>query len=222
MVKIKNNKKYLAIIILIGGQSIRFGSDKGLFEFKGKPLVSYQLDTLNQLDYNIFLIANSKQQVANYIEKINYELITAFIIDDQEILSDQGIHTPMLGLYSAFKELNLLGYKKVFVMSCDIPLIKNEVVKFLIKESKESDCCIPQWDNGFLEPLFAIYPIKKAGLMAEENLKKKAYKLTNLLDKSWRINFVSIEQSIKPLDRKLLSFININKQKDIKKLMELS
>ena len=174
------------------------------------------------MEYNIFLIANSKQQVAKYIEKINYELITAFIIDDQDILFDQDIHSPMLGLYSAFKELNLLGYKKVFVMSCDIPLIKNEVVKFLIKESKESDCCIPQWDNGFLEPLFAIYPIKKAGLMAEENLKKKAYKLTNLLDKSWRINFVSIEQSIKPLDRKLLSFININKQKDIKKLMELS
>ncbi len=128
----------------------------------------------------------------------------------------------MLGLYSAFKELNLLGYRKVFALPCDIPLIKKEVVKLLINESKEFDSCIPKWDNGFLEPLFAIYPIKKACLKAEENLKKKAYKLTNLLDKSWKINYVSIEQSIKPLDRKLLSFININKQKDIKKLMELS
>ncbi|MFW9939372.1 MAG: NTP transferase domain-containing protein, partial [Candidatus Thorarchaeota archaeon] len=150
---------------------MRFGSDKGLFEFKEKPFISYLLDTLTQIDYNIFIIANSKQQIADYIEKIKYELITAFIIDDQEIFLDQRIHTPMLGLYSAFKELNFLGYKKVLVLSCDSPLIKKEVIEFLIKESKQFDCCIPKWDNGFLEPLLAIYPIKKALIRAEENLK---------------------------------------------------
>ncbi|MFX0043177.1 MAG: molybdenum cofactor guanylyltransferase [Candidatus Hodarchaeota archaeon] len=206
----------------MGGKSKRFGSDKGLFELKGKPIISYQLDILAQLDYNIFLIANSKQQVARYIEKIKYELVTAFIIDDQEILLEQHIHSPMLGLYSAFKELDLLGYKKLFVLACDIPLIQNEVVKLLIKESQGFDCCIPKWNNGFLEPLFAIYPIKKAFLKAEENLKKKAYKLINLLDKNWKIQYVSIEKFIKPVDRKLLSFLNINRQTDIEKLMELS
>ncbi len=128
----------------------------------------------------------------------------------------------MLGLYSAFKELNLLGYRKVFALSCAIPLIKKEVVKLLINESKEFDCCIPKWDNGFLEPLFAIYPIKEACLKAEENLKRKTYKLTNLLDKSWKIHYVSIEQTIKPLDDNLVSFININTQKDFKKLEKIS
>jgi len=128
----------------------------------------------------------------------------------------------MLGLYSAFKELNLLRYKKLFALSCDIPLIQKGVVSLLIKESQGFDCCIPKWNNGFLEPLFAIYPIKKACHKAEKNLKKKAYKLTNLLDRNWKIQYVSIEKTIKPLDRKLLSFININTQANIKKLMELS
>ncbi len=128
----------------------------------------------------------------------------------------------MLGLYSAFKELNLLGYKKLFALSCDIPLIQKEAVKLLIKESKGFDCCIPKWNKGFLEPLFAIYPIKEAYVRAKENFKKKAYKLTNLLDKNWKIQYVSIEKTIKLLDKKLLSFLNINTQKDIEKLMELS
>jgi len=61
----------LAILILIGGKSERFKSDKGLFEFLGKPLISYQLDILSKLDYNIFLVANSKKQVQNYINKID-------------------------------------------------------------------------------------------------------------------------------------------------------
>jgi molybdopterin-guanine dinucleotide biosynthesis protein A len=128
----------------------------------------------------------------------------------------------MLGLYSAFKELDLLGYKRLFALSCDLPLIQKEAVRLLIKKSQGFDCCIPKWNNDFLEPLFAIYPIKKAFLKAEENLKKGAYKLINLLDKKWKIQYVSIEEIIKPLDRKLLSFLNINRQTDIEKLMELS
>ena len=34
----------IAFIVLIGGKSTRFGSDKGIFEFLGKPLLSYQLE----------------------------------------------------------------------------------------------------------------------------------------------------------------------------------
>ncbi|MBY9013150.1 MAG: NTP transferase domain-containing protein, partial [Candidatus Lokiarchaeota archaeon] len=48
----KNIKKNLAILILVGGKSVRFGSDKGIFEFQGKPLVSYQLETLNLFRYD--------------------------------------------------------------------------------------------------------------------------------------------------------------------------
>ena len=76
---ITDKSKYLAITILIGGKSSRFGSDKGLFEYLGKPLISHQLDILNQLNYDIFLVANSKEQVQDYINKIDIKSITAFI-----------------------------------------------------------------------------------------------------------------------------------------------
>ena len=142
----------------------------------------------------------------------------AFILDDTEFLSDQTFYSPMIGLYSAFKELDELAYKKAFALSCDIPLVKHEVIRLLIKQSKGSDCCIPRWNNGFVEPLCAIFPIKEGLTKARENLKKSAFKLVNLLDDGWNINYISVEQSIQPLDQELNTFININEPKDLEKL----
>ncbi len=217
---IKKSRKNLAFLILIGGKSTRFGSDKGLFEFHGKSLLSYQLETLHQSDYDIFLVANSKQQVQNYVEKIDIKKIMAFIVDDYSIIGEKRLRTPMIGLYSGFKELNLLDYRKSFVLSCDLPLINLNVLKFLIEKSEEYDCCIPKWKNGFLEPLFAIYPVEKALTKARKNLNKRNYRLTNILDKDWKTNYISIENSIQPFDKNLSSFININEPIDLKKIKE--
>ncbi len=121
-------------------------------------------------------------------------------------------------MYSAFKELDDLGFKKTLVLSCDIPLINKKVIKYLINCSKKFECCIPQWDNGFLEPLCTIYPIQKALIVSIEKLKTKDYKLINLISPSWNTNYISIERSFRPLDKSLLSFININTLDDIEKL----
>ena len=220
MLSIKNNSKYLAIAILIGGNSTRFGSDKGLYKFRGKPLISYQLESLTQTDYDIFLVAHSIEQAQSYIDKINIRQIMGFIIDDNSLLSDSKLYTPMKGLYSAYKELKELDYEKSFALSCDLPLINIDVIEFMIKQSREFDCCIPKWNNGFLEPLFAIYPIKKAYKKAEENLKNRKYKLTNIMSDNWKINYLSIENSIKQFDQNLLTFLNINTPEDIELLME--
>jgi molybdopterin-guanine dinucleotide biosynthesis protein A len=220
VLKISNKLKNLAITILIGGKSTRFGSDKGLFEFRRKPLISYQLETLSNVNYDIFLVAHSKQQVQSYIDRIDIKQIMGFIIDDNSTFSDSNLHTPMKGLYSAFKELKELDYEKSFCLSCDLPLINLDVLEFMIRQSKGYDCCIPRWDNGFLEPLFAIYPIKKAYKIAQDNLNNRKYKLTNIISDNWKINFISIENSIKKLDQNLLNFLNINTPGDIELLME--
>ncbi len=218
MQKITNRSKDLAIAILIGGKSKRFGSDKGIYEYNGKPLVSYQLETLHQFNYDIFLGANSTNQVQNYIKNIDIRKIVAFIIDEKDISSDNNLRTPMIGLFSVFKELDKLGYKKVFALSCDTPLIKKEVVEYLIRNCKFFDSCIPQWNNGYIEPLFAIYPVKKALRTAKKSIKNQSFKLSNLLSNKWQINYISIEKYIKPLDNDLVTFTNINEQTDVEKL----
>ena len=101
------------------------------------------------------------------------------------------------------------------VLPCDTPLVQKNVINLLIEESKEYDCCIPRWNNGFLEPLIAVYPIEKSFKRAGEILKGNNYKLTNLLAEDWKINYISIENSIQPLDPQLLSFFNINEQSEL-------
>ncbi|TFG29043.1 MAG: molybdenum cofactor guanylyltransferase [Promethearchaeota archaeon] len=222
MSNISGKNKSLAFVILVGGKSRRFGSDKGLYIFNGKPLIMHQLEVLSLFNYNIFIVAHSKHQVQNYIDNIDYRKITAFILDDQDINSDKSIRSPLIGMYSAFKELDTLGYEKAFTISCDMPLIKQEIVGLLIIKIKGYDFCIPKWDNNYLEPLFAIYPIKKALIQIRKNLENRTYRLLNIIDKNWKINYISVENEIQALDENLVSFININGPLDIENLMELS
>jgi molybdopterin-guanine dinucleotide biosynthesis protein A len=67
-----------------------------------------------------------------------------------------------------------------------------------------------------LEPLLAIYPINNAYETSRRNIKENQYKLTKIITKDWKTNYISIEQDIKKIDPDLLSFKNINKREDIK------
>ena len=104
------------------------------------------------------------------------------------------------------------------MLSCDNPLVKFEVIEYIIKHCEGFDCCIPKWKNNFLEPLLAIYPIEKAYEMSKRNLQKSIFKLTHLINQAWKTNYISIEDEIRFLDKKLLSFININTKKDMSNL----
>lgn len=121
----------------------------------------------------------------------------------------------MIGLYSSLKELNKLGYKRQFTISCDMPFIKPKVIRYMSFNFKEYDYVIPQWNNGYIEPLFAIYPIKATLKMVVNCLESKKLKLTNLLDKKSTKRFISIENEIIKYDNDLNTFININKKQDV-------
>jgi molybdopterin-guanine dinucleotide biosynthesis protein A len=211
----------IAFIVLIGGKSTRFGSDKGIFEFLGKPLLSYQLETLTQFNRDIFIVAHSQEQIDLYKEKIDFAERISFITDNLELVEDKNLRTPMIGLYSAFKELSKLDYEKAFTFSCDSPIIKSEVVNLMLRQAEGYDCYIPRWENGFIEPLFAIYPVKEALKQVKDSLLNKTYKLTKLINESWKVNYIPIEYNIKPLDENLISFTNVNGPIDIEKLMKI-
>ncbi|GAH11806.1 unnamed protein product, partial [marine sediment metagenome] len=102
-----NVEKKLAIIILIGGKNIRFGNESAaVIEVLGKPLILHQIETLSKFDEDVFLVANSEYQINSYYKKINFPRDIKFVVDDTEILEDAELRTPMLGIYSGFKELD--------------------------------------------------------------------------------------------------------------------
>ena len=216
------NRKYLAILVLIGGKSTRFGFEKAIIELYGKPLILHQIDILSKFDQDIYLVAHSEEQIFNYRKQLDFPRDINFIVDDRDIFEHPKIYKPMLGIYSGFKELSKLGFEKAFLLSCDMPLIIPEVIKLMINESQGFDCCIPKWKNGFLEPFFAIYPVEKGFQKAREILINENYGLINFIDRNWKTNYISVENSIQKLDKNLVSLININGPIDLVKLIKLN
>lgn len=215
------NQKYLAILILMGGKSTRFGTEKAAIELFEKPLILHQIETLHKFDNDIFLVAHSEEQIYKYRKQIKFPEDITFIVDDREVFNYPKLYKPILGIYSGLKELLRLNFKQVFLFSCDMPLIKSKVVEFMIEESKDYDCCIPRWTNGFLEPFFAIYPVEKGYYKAKEIMVNENFGLYNFIDNNWKTNYVSVEKSIQPLDHNLVSLININGPVDIAKVVNL-
>lgn len=211
----------IPFVILIGGKSKRFGLDKGLIKVSGKSFIVHQIEILKKISKNIFLSAHDKSQIQTYKKALTKFDFLSFVLDDYSILGRETIRSPLLGIYSSFKYLLRTKFKKVFIISCDLPLIKYEVLIFMLKESLNFDCCIPRWKNRYLEPLFAVYPIEKGYLMAKQNLKLKKFRLRELLNEDWKINFVSIEDKIKNFDNELKSFLNINSEEDLEHLGKL-
>jgi len=211
-----------AFVILIGGESKRFGIDKGLIKFLGKSFINYQIEAIAKISKNIFLSAHDNYQAQNYKNEISNFDYVSIILDDKKILSKQEIRNPLIGIYSSFKFLTKTDFEKAFIISCDLPLIKYEVLKLMLEQAINFECCIPRWKNGYIEPLFAIYPIKEGYLMAKQNLKLKKYKLKELLNENWKIKYVQVENKIKNYDDNLVSFLNINSEKDLEHLKKIS
>ena len=217
----ENNIKDLAILILIGGKSTRFGTEKAIVELLGKPLILHQIETLSKFDEDVFLVAHSEEQIFQYRKEIEFPKAVTFIVDDRSVFKHPKMFKPMLGIFSGFQELSKANFKNAFVLSCDMPLIKPEVIELMINQAKGYECVIPRWKNGFLEPYLAIYPVEKGLLKAKEILTNENYGLLNLIDKNWNIKYVSVEEKIQPLDKNLVSLINIKGPIDLVKLSKL-
>lgn len=212
-------QKYLAIVILIGGKSNRSGYEKGEFELNGKPLILHQIETLSEFDEDIYIVANSEEQISKITRKIEFPKEVNFVVDKRDGFPYPEIFTPMIGIYSGFQKLNSLDFQKAFLLSGDTPLIKADLIKYMIENSKGYDCVIPRWENGFLETLFAIYPVKETYKKSKKIIQsQKHYALTKLIDEEWNIKYVSVENELKELDPKLLSLFNINGPIDIEKI----
>ena len=217
-----NLEKKLAILILVGGKNVRFGNESvAVLDVLGKPLILHQIETLSMFDEDVFLIAHSEKKISSYYKKINFGRKINFIVDDTEILEDTELRTPMLGIYSGFKELDRLGFEKVFLLSGDMPLIKPKVIELMFNKAKGYDCIIPRWNNGYLEPLFAIYPVNSTFKLAKKSIQEHNYALNKIIDESLDINYISVEEFIKPLDQNLVSLINVNTPIDLEKLIKL-
>jgi molybdenum cofactor guanylyltransferase len=150
-----NSRSRFSTIILAGGSSFRMGTDKGLVELKGKPMVRHIIDAVEPVCRNILIVSNNNR----------YKIFGYPVIKD--LVSHCG---PIAGIYSGLKQsttpFNL-------VLGCNIPNISPGFVKHLFNKMDDSyPALVPVADNKAY-PLFGIYHKASLNTFADLILNQK-------------------------------------------------
>jgi len=132
-------KGAVEVFILAGGESSRMGTDKGLLNFKGTPMILHIIKLLNKLDLKTSIISSNQEYL-----KFGKPLYT-------DIIPKKG---PLGGLYTALEYSNA---PIVLLLACDMPSINRKGIQNLLKIAEPGKIAIAT-DGKQISPLFACYP----------------------------------------------------------------
>jgi len=183
----------ISIAILCGGRSRRFGRDKTLYNYHGRPLYMHIYEILSPLTDDIFMQCGKKDTATYRTKSYNDDYL------------DIG---PLGGIYSAIKNSR---HSRTLIVGCDMPNINDKLVMHMAKF--DADIVVPIWKNGYYEPLCAIYS-KKVFPSLEYRILTGDLKISSLFDE-FKIKKIKIESLI---EQGIISpdlFKNINRIDDI-------
>ncbi len=193
-------------LILAGGMGSRLGyREKALIDINGKTLIALIIERLEKVVDSIIISVRDRAQE---------ELLKAALSREYRFAYDSNKNTgPMSGILSG---LSACEDEYCFIAACDMPFINENVVRLLFRRSENFDAAIPRWEDGFLEPLHAVYrcvpmihETKKAIERGETIILAPVFKM--------KVNYVPMDD-VRKLDPDLRTFININTNDDIQKL----
>jgi molybdopterin-guanine dinucleotide biosynthesis protein A len=131
--------KNITGVILAGGKSTRMGTNKSLLTLGGITIIERVVNLMKDIFYSVILITNEKEKYS-FLKLPMYEDIY------------KGIG-PLAGIHSA---LTNSSTEKNFIISCDIPLMTSEVIKYLIEFPTLKPITITRADN-FIQQLCGVY-----------------------------------------------------------------
>jgi molybdopterin-guanine dinucleotide biosynthesis protein A len=182
-------------VVLAGGQSSRFGSNKALALWRGKFLIQHVRDTLAAVFSNLLLVANTPEQ---------------FTFLNMETTSDRYQNMgPLAGIHAA---LCHTGKPWIFVIGCDMPAVTPDVVTFLCGFAKETHEAVIPWPTSGPEPLCGLYH-KTARATIELQLENKRNQLKELLE-ILSVRKVTGEELLSVMGS-LQHFSNVNRKQDL-------
>jgi molybdopterin-guanine dinucleotide biosynthesis protein A len=186
--------KDLTGIILSGGKSTRMGRNKALIQIEGMPIIRRIHALFEKLFREVIIVTDQDEPYLNLDAKIYPDLIP-----------NRGV---LGGLYTG---LFFSSFFFSFCVACDMPFLKESVVKYLVENIHGHDVVVPQTKDG-LQPLHAIYsknclePIKKI-------IGEGKYKIIDLYPMV-RVKIIG-EDEFLSLDPMKESFINVNTPEEL-------
>lgn len=186
-------------VILAGGASSRFGSNKALALLHGAPIIRHVAATMEKLFPHHLLVTNSPE---------TYRFLDWPMIGD--IHADSG---PLAGIHAAL--LNI-GDSQAFVAGCDMPRIDSRLIVYLCSLAGDWDVALPWLDTG-PEPLCAVYRRSCLPVISRQ-LQEKQGKIRLTLG-MLRLRKVS-QAEVLAVTGDLTSFHNINRTADLQQLLD--
>lgn len=162
----EKNEKYAATaLILAGGKSSRFGSDKARLRLHDRDIVEILAEESAKVCDEVLVVSDSGRKF--YPQRVDLF---------REVADNYPNSGPMgglqAGLAAAKNELCLL-------LACDMPLLAAPLLRLFIKYAEGRQMVLPQ-DGDNIEPMFGVY--RKSLLPAVERLLvEKRRSLLNLI-----------------------------------------
>jgi molybdenum cofactor guanylyltransferase len=181
-------------VLLAGGKSSRFGSDKALVKIEGVELWQRQVSLLRALGPQEILVAAPEPPVW---------------IDDQlrfvrDAMPNAG---PLSGVAAALRECST---SHLLVLAIDLPRVTAAFLQSLVDLSSESRGAVPK-RNGFFEPLVAIYP-QSCRALADRQLRAGKFMMQDFVSAALEENLIVV-RDVRSGEEPL--FTNMNTPEDL-------
>lgn len=137
----------ITALILAGGRGSRFqGADKGLLDFKGRPMVAQVLNALAKKVHLILISANRHLET--------YEAFGVPVVRDRF----ENYQGPLAGIEAG---LSICPTSYMAVFPCDAPLFNSELLASLYQEMERTNANIVyamsrRGNDSYPEPTFAL------------------------------------------------------------------
>ncbi len=178
-------------IILAGGKSSRFGSNKALSRIGGDRLIERLCRAVGSVTGRLMLITNTPADYA-FLE----------LESRKDLVSRCG---PIGGIYTALRTART---PLCLCVACDMPFIRPEFLEYLVERSTGYDVVVPV-NEGREEPLCAVY--RKTCVPAiEDRIRAKRYKIAGFFDAVRVLRLAPEKGGFRDADM----FFNINDRED--------
>ena len=184
----------LSGIVLAGGKSRRFGSDKASADLLGRPLLQWVVSALEGPCDEVIVVRARNQPLPAL-----HATIPVRAVDD--LYDGLG---PLAGLVAG---LAVATGDLCFAASTDVPLLRPALVELLARRATAADVVCPNV-KGFMQPLLAVYRRAACLPLFQAAVEKTQLKITSAYA-GLQVDVVN-EEDVRTADPRLWSFRNAN------------
>ena len=176
-------------LIVAGGQSRRFGSDKARHPVDGRPMIERVYDVLSPLVETVLVSVRT--------------LDADYHLPAQRVADEYPGAGPLAGLHAGLRRCQTPW---LLALACDVPFLTSETLQVLLAAREGTDrLVVARTPDGRRHPLCALYP-RALGPLAERLLKAEHLAMHELLRTAGPVREVRVPEA--PLQ-------NVNEQRDL-------